>query len=130
MPLTALQKSAILARVKTVLKSFSPPMVVAKEKDDTIELIGDKAVPYGSKKQIIPGMYFAAATIRKDSVAFHFFPVYVDPTAFVRAAPSTMQLLTGKSCIHFRKEEQVNEKELNALLKQGVQAWKKRGYMK
>jgi hypothetical protein len=45
-------------------------------------------------------------------------------------APSLSKYLKGKTCFHFKKEEQVNEKELSALLKKGVAAWKKMGYMK
>ena len=104
-------------------------MVVVKDKADMYELIGNKAVPYGYKKEIIPGMYFATTAIKKDSVTFYFFPIYFKPASYVKSAPSLMKLLKGKTCFHFKKEEQVNEKELNALLKLGVQAWRKEGYL-
>ena len=93
------------------------------------QIMGNKAVPYGYDKKIIPGMFFAAIANRKDSVTFHFFPCYMNP-GFKELAPSLFKCLKGKTCFHFKKEEQVNEKELNALLKKGVAAWKKAGYMK
>jgi len=93
------------------------------------ELIGNKPVPYGSTKKIIPGMFFAAIANRKDSVTFHFFPCYMN-TEMLESAPNLAKKLKGKTCFHFRKVEDVNEKELNTLLKKGVIAWKKMGYMK
>jgi hypothetical protein len=107
-----------------------PPMVIANELPDklSIELIGDKPVPYGHDKKIIPGMFFASIAQRKDSVAFYFFPNY--SADLEKLAPSLYKHLKGKTCFHFKKPEQVNEKELNALLQKGVEVWKEQGYMK
>ena len=104
-------------------------MVHKKGSASAYELIGNKPVPYGYKKEIVPGMYFASTVIRTDSVAFYFFPTYMNPAAFKSIAPSLYKHLKGKTCFHFKKEEEVNEKELNALLKKGIDAWKKAGYM-
>ena len=106
--------------------------MVAKsdDKKQSIELIGNKPVPYGHDKKIIPGMFFAAVMQRKDSVAFYFFPIYYHTDQFKKVAPGLIKCLKGKTCFHFKKEEQVTEKELNALLKLGVKAWKDEGYMK
>jgi hypothetical protein len=49
---------------------------------------------------------------------------------FMDLIPTMDRFLKGKSCFNFKKPEQVNTKELNALLKKGAQAWKKLGYMK
>jgi hypothetical protein len=65
---------------------------------------------------------------RKDTVAFYFFPAYMDKE-MKNTAPSLYKCLKGKTCFHFKMPEQVNEKELSALLKSGVTAWKKAGYM-
>lgn len=92
------------------------------------ELIGNKPVPYGHKKEIIPGMFFAAIALRKDSVAFHFFPCYMN-TSMKNIAPSLFRQLKGKTCFHFKKPEEVNERELDMLVKKGMQMWKKAGYM-
>ena len=63
-------------------------------------------------------------------VSFYFFPIYTNLNEFKDMAPTLMKCLKGKSCFNFKKEEQVNEKELNAILKKGVQAWKKAEFMK
>lgn len=104
-------------------------MVYKKDSANAYELIGNKPVPYGYKKEIIPGMFFASAVMRTDSVAFYFFPCYMNPN-MKSAAPSLFKHLKGKTCFHFRKEEDVNEKELSALLQKGVEDWTKAGYMK
>ena len=100
------------------------------EKKQSIELMGNKPVPYGYDKKIVPGMYFASVAQRKDSVAFYFFPIYYKTDQFKKVAPTLLKCLKGKTCFHFKKEEQINEKELNAVLKLGVKAWKEEGYLK
>jgi hypothetical protein len=130
MPLTDETRKNIYDRLRRNLEKYSPPMV-SHEKPGMhdYELIGNKPVPYGYDKKIVPGMYFASIAHRKDSVAFYFFPCYMNPS-FREIAPSLHKCLKGKTCFHFKKEEQVNEDELNAMLKKGVEAWSKAGYMK
>jgi len=130
MPLTSETRKQIFDLLKAALQKQSPPMVVSKDKKDVFELIGNKAVPYGSKKVIVPGMYFCSIVARKDMVSFYFFPIYFHVKNFEVLIPTLVKCLKGKTCFNFKKPEQVNEKELNALLKKGVQAWKKSGYMK
>ena len=130
MPITDETRTAIYNKLKKHLKKCTPPMVASsKSNSHDFHLMGNKPVPYGYDKKIIPGMFFAAIANRKDSVTFHFFPCYMNP-GFKELAPSLFKCLKGKTCFHFKKEEQVNEKELKALLKKGVSAWKKAGYMK
>ena len=105
-------------------------MVVSKDKKDVFELIGNKPVPYGSKKVIVPGMYFSSVVARKDMVSFYFFPLYYHEKDFETLIPGIGKYLKGKTCFNFKKTEQLNRKELDAMLKKGIQAWKKSGYMK
>ena len=130
MPLSPATRKNIFNKLKTALKKQSPPMVVSKNTADTYEVMGNKLVPYGSKKTIVPGMYFSSTVARKDMVSFYFLPAYFDRKELMRIAPTVMKYLKGKSCFHFKKEEQVVEKELDALLKKGVAIWKKQGYVK
>lgn len=74
-------------------------------------------------------MYFASVAQRSDSVAFYFFPIYYKTAEFKKVAPSLIKCLKGKTCFHFKKEDQINPKELDALLKLGVKAWKAEGYL-
>ena len=105
-------------------------MVASKDKEGVYELMGNKPVPYGSKKIIVPGMYFCSVVARKDMISFYFFPIYYHTTDFIDLIPTLAKSLKGKTCFNIKKPEQVNVKELDALLKKGVQTWKKLGYMK
>ena len=130
MPLTPEIRNEIFETIKAVLKKQSPPMVVSKDKEGVFELMGNKPVPYGSKKTIVPGLYFSSVVARKDMISFYFFPIYYHTADFINLIPTMSKCLKGKTCFNFKKTEQVNAKELNALLKKGVVAWKKQGYMK
>ena len=130
MPLKPEVRKNIFNKLKASLKKQCPPMVCAKDTPDSYEIIGNKPVPYGSTKKMIPGMYFSSTVARKDFVSFYFLPAYSGKKDFVRIAPTVMKCLKGKTCFNFKKEEQVVEKELDALLKKGLEVWKKQGYVK
>lgn len=122
-------QNAIFEKIKSALQKQSPPMIVSKNSENCFELIGNKSIAYGSKKQLMPGMYFCSVIMHKDMISFHFFPIYMKRELFEPLIPTTIKHLKGKSCFNFKKMEQVNEKELSALLKKGVESWKRLGYM-
>lgn len=130
MPLKPEIRKAIFDKLKNALTKQCPPMVCIKDKADNYEIIGNVTVPYGSTKKIVPGMYFASTVARKDMVSFYFMPIYYDKDRYTHVAPNLLKNLKGKACFNFKKAEQIDGKELDALLKQGAQVWKKRGYMK
>jgi hypothetical protein len=130
MPLKPEIRKAIFDKLKSSLEQQCPPMVCVKDKPDTYEIIGNKTVPYGSTKKLVPGMYFASTVARKDMVSFYFMPIYYDKQNYIDVAPTLLKSLKGKACFNFKKVEQVDKKELDAMLMRGAQVWKKRGYMK
>ena len=130
MPLSAEDRKTIFTTVKAALQKYVPPMAVSKDKEGVFELMGNKPVPYGSKKVMVPGMYFSSVVARKDMVSFYFFPIYYHEKDYKDIGPTLLKSLKGKTCFNFKKPDQVNSKELDAMLKKGVQAWKKSGYMK
>jgi hypothetical protein len=123
-------RKAIFQKLKTSLGKQCPPMVCFKDTASCYEIIGNTPVPYGSTKKIVPGMYFASAVPRKDMVSFYFMPIYYHRQDYVDVAPTLLKSLKGKACFNFKKVEQIDERELDAMLKKGAQAWKKLGYMK
>ena len=120
----------IFNKLKNELEKCCPPLVNNKSKADAYEVIGNIPTLYGYKKVLVPGMYFASIVARKDNVSFYFFPIYMNYKSYESIAPSLLKYLDGKTCFHFKKEEQVSVKELSALLKKGVQSWKNLGYVK
>ncbi|MBK5285028.1 MAG: hypothetical protein JJE25_06465 [Bacteroidia bacterium] len=130
MPLTPETRKNIFETLKSELEKCCPPLVNNKSKTDVYEVIGNVPTPYGYKKVIVPGMYFASIVARNTNVSFYFFPIYMDAKGYTGIAPTLLKHLDGKTCFHFKKEEQVNTKELSAMLKKGIQSWKKMGYVK
>ena len=129
MPITEEARTLIFTKLKRNFEKFTPPLVIKiDELNRSFELIGNKPVPYGYDKKIVPGMFFASVVQRKESVTFHFFPLYMDPT-LNGLALSLYKCLKGKTCFHFKKEEQIDEKELTLLIEKGLLAWEKSGYM-
>jgi hypothetical protein len=128
MPLSPASKKEITKKLAIALEKCAPPMVIARQSENGMELIGNKPVPYGYTKKIVPGMYFSSFVVRKDMVSFYFFPMYMSE-GFKELIPTMIKTLKGKTCFNIKKPEQVNDKELAALLKKGVDAWKKQGYM-
>ncbi len=111
------------------LEKISPPMVATYNASQmTCSLIANKPVPYGHDKRIILGMHFASIAQLKDSVAFYFFPSYMHPT-MQEMAPGLYKCLKGKTCFHFRKEEDVNVLEMQKMLDEGMRLWEKYGYI-
>ncbi len=131
MPFTSSDRDDIFNKISSILKKYSPPMLVAKNKPGVVyELMGNKPVPYGSTKKIVPGMYFCSVVARNSMISFYFFPIYYHTDDFIGLIPTMSKTLKGKTCFNIKKLDQVNEKELNALIKKGVAAWKKLGYLK
>lgn len=129
MPITAETKSKIFSLLKQVMEENCPPLVQKKNSKEGIEVIGNVPTPYGYKKEMVPGMYFASALIRPGNVSFYFFPIYGAPDEFKNIAPTAMKYLDGKTCFHFKKEEQVVVKEIKELFKKGIAFYKKQGWV-
>ena len=130
MPMTPETRKMIFTALSAALRNQCPPMVCVKDTSSAFEIIGNVPVPYGSTKRIVPGMYFASVVARKEMVSFYFMPIYYHREAFEKIAPGLLTCLKGKACFNFRKADQLNAKELDALLGKGAQAWKKLGYIR
>ena len=96
MPLTPEVQKLIFITIKASLVKCSPPMVITKDKKGVFELIGNKPVPYGSTKKIVPGMYFSSVVMRKDMISFYFFPLYYHEKDFEKTIPTLKKYLKGK----------------------------------
>jgi hypothetical protein len=130
MQLTKKERLQIFDILKTGMRECCPPLVIKTDSKDTFEIIGNVPTPYGYKKVMVPGMYFASAVIREDRVSFYFFPVYTQPELFAHLAPALFKTLKGKTCFTIKKPESVSAEELRALFKKGIMVWKKLGYAK
>ena len=120
-------RRTLFNKLKAALKKHSLPMNCSNDTADTYELIGNKPVPYGSRKKMVPGMYFASVVACKEMVSFTLFPLDYHERECRNIAPTLMRFLKGKSCFNFKQEEEVAEQELRAILTKGVQRWRTPG---
>lgn len=128
MPLSPASKKEITEKLKSAFLKCTPPMVIAGQSKDAMQLMGNTPVPYGYSKKIVSWMFFCSFIARKDIVSFYFFSMYLNDE-FLMLIPNLGRTLKGKTCFNFKKPEQMHEKEIAALLKKGVIAWKKMGFM-
>lgn len=110
MPFTPEIRKEIFEKIKSALHKQSPPMVVSKNNENNFELIGNKPVPYGSKKTIVPGMYFSSVVARKDMVSFYFFPIYFHENDFKALIPTMIKTLKGKTCFNIKNRNRLMKK--------------------
>ena len=130
MPITSEAREKIFSVLKKVMEDHCPPLVVKRKGKKGFEVIGNVPTPYGYKKEMVPGMYFASAVVRKDNVSVYFFCCYTHPKEVEKLTPTVMKCLDGKTCFHFKKEEQAVEKELRAMFKKGIDVYRKQGWVK
>ena len=111
----------IFARIRKQLLPFGKMMEVRVDKEGAYQLyiLGDVEISGRKFKEC----YFAGAVIQKTMVAFYFFPIYSHPAAFT--VPAAIQKnCKGKSCFNFKKLDDVQEKAIAALLKDGAAFYK------
>ena len=71
MPITEETRTIIFNKLRRNLEKFAPPLVIKiDEINRSCELIGNKPVPYGYDKKLVPGMFFAS--VAKEKRALHF----------------------------------------------------------
>lgn len=129
MPFTAETGKEVFEKMRSVLQKQCPPMVISNDVENNFELIGNKPVPYGSTKKIVPGMFFVSIILNKTMLSFHFFPMYLNKELYEPLVPNMIKLLKGKTCFNIKDDKEINEKELNALLSKGIDVWKKMDYL-
>jgi len=104
MPVSAETKTKMFSLLKKIMEENCPPLLIDKNAKDGMVVIRNTPIPYGYKKEIIPGMHFASALIRKDNVSFYFFPIYGVPKLFGELASDSIKCLDGKTCFISRRK--------------------------
>lgn len=70
-------------------------------------------------------IFFGAVNIKKIYVSFHLMPVYIFPELLKNISPELKKRMQGKSCFNFKKIEASDLKEIEILVRQGYDAFKK-----
>ena len=123
----AVGKQAIFDRLRKVLARAKAGLEVRQDTDDTYELYGKKSAEVFGKR--VDGVYFAAVVIKKNSVNFYFFPIYTHREEFDDLPDELGRCLKGKSCFHFKKDDDVLFDQVAQAVKKGKTVYKAAGWI-
>ena len=94
----------------------------AKLKKPGYHLYGNNLVSlFGKKPQ---KTYIAGVIQQKNYVSFYFSPIYSHPNEFKNISPNLKKTLKGKSCFNINNLTPQIQKELEELLKRGIDKYK------
>lgn len=113
----------IQSTLQDILKAQTPPLRVRTDKPGAFEVAGTKEVMQG--KQKVDGFYFASVVPKPKDVRFYFFPIYTHVKDYAPLSDELKKCLKGKSCFHIKKLSPEMEKEIEGLVKKGVELYSK-----
>lgn len=94
----------------------------AKQQKPAYHLYGSKDVSlFGKKPQ---PTYIAGVIQQKNYVSFYFSPIYSHPDLFSNISPDLRKVLKGKSCFNIKKTNPQLLKEIETILKEGINKYK------
>jgi len=114
-------------QAKAVMETYEPPFIARKNSAKAYELWTGKEIFLAGKTR--PEIMLAALMIMKNSVAFHYFPIYCLPELKEQLPADLLKKLKGKTCFHFKKLEPAIDKQIESALKLGHAAYKKQGWI-
>ncbi len=120
------------ATLQKIFSLYAPPLVLsstAKPKP-WIRLTIPRAIS-------IPGVYsgkpihleVASFTPQKDSVSFHYLPLYMNPSLKSKLAPALTKLLKGKTCFHIKSLDPSLVEHINTAIEEGTSFYHSRGWL-
>lgn len=112
----------IFERIKKQMLPYGKRMDVRADKPGNYQLYILNEFELAGRK--FKECYFGGAVIKKTMVAFYFFPIYTHPKSFT-LPDAIKKNLKGKSCFNFKKIDEVQEKAIAQLLKEGADFYKK-----
>lgn len=118
-----MEKEKIFKKLKTELSKFKKGLEIRKNSVSEYHLYGKKTAQVG--KSQVDGVYFAAAVLRKDSVSFHFFPLYTHKKEVGKLPNYLEGCLSGKSCFKIKTDDPKLFKDVSRILKKGRQIYEK-----
>jgi hypothetical protein len=117
----------IFKQLKTALAKYHPPLVIKNETEKEYHLYSIKDIEFIGKK--LQEMYFASTIIKKNFVGFYFFPLYTHPKNFTDIPAELKKTLKGKTCFNIKKMDPVLLKQIEQLLKNGFDLYKKEKFI-
>jgi hypothetical protein len=109
------QFQPVFKKLRSILTPYSSKLIV---KIDTVEGF---SLDGGYSEKWKKELFFGAAQIKKNYVAFYLMPVYMCPDLLKNISPALRKHMQGKSCFNFKAVEAALFSELDALTKRGFE---------
>ena len=113
----------IQAQLQAMLKAHCPPLQIRFDTNEKFEAAGTKERMQG--KQKVDGFYFASVIPKPKDIRLYFFPLYTHSTAFGDFSETLQKCLKGKTCFHIKKMDESLQKEIEAMIKKGIDLYVK-----
>ncbi|TVP45853.1 MAG: hypothetical protein EA350_08145 [Gemmatimonadales bacterium] len=114
----------VFAALSSILRPYAATLDM--KTDSPTELYVDTRHIMKSKKPL----FFGAVQIRKNYVAFHFMPIYLQPALLDSVSPELLRHMQGKSCFNFTVTDEPLFGELAALVEAGYASYREEGYIR
>ena len=110
---------ATFAALRTLLAGQSKRLIV------TVDKPGDYQVSSPTMKDRIGRpLYFAGVKTGKNYVSYHVMPIYMKPELMNTVSPSLRKRMQGKACFNFTTVDREQLKDLAAVTKAGIAAFR------
>lgn len=109
---------AIFERLKAILQSLVPPLVVQTNTQDNYYLNASPSPKYPQ------GLFFGAVQIKKNYVSFHLMPLYIFPDLLESHSEQLRKRMQGKSCFNFTKLDEPLFIELAQLIDESIERYR------
>ena len=109
----------LFEQLKSILKPYEKDLTVTDDGPAAYSLDG----PYSEKYN--KAIFFGAAQVKKNYVAFYLMPVYMFPELLKDVSPELKKHMQGKSCFNFKKAEPELFQELEDLAKKSYERFQK-----
>lgn len=111
---------ATFTTLRGLLKPYATDMLVQVDTPGDYQLCSRTM-----KDRVGRPLFVAAVQVRKNYVSYHLMPVYAAPELLKGISASLKKRMQGKSCFNFTTIEPEQARELSALTKTGIAAFKK-----
>lgn len=110
--------------LQQLLKKHIGDLKVRHDNDKSFEVCGTKEAMQG--KQKVDGYYFASVMPKAKDCRLYFFPIYTHVESF-NLSDDLKKFLKGKSCFHIKKLSPEVKEEIESMISQGIDLYKKDG---
>lgn len=105
--MSSAQSPELFARLRQIIEPYADRVHVKSD---------DPAVYYLEVADTPKPELFSAVMMKRAGVAFHYFPVYVDPSLVHDISPELKRRMQGKSCFTFKRADDPAIAELAELV--------------